>query len=209
MAGEGNDHGEHCDLWKRGIQANIPNCEVPVPSVLAFLHLLCLTTTWMLFLGESAFHEHGKVQEGAESFPWFGISSIGSSLLHKPGLEEESSLEAPNLSWSSRVIRDQMILEGAFDSLPACSHFQPSLWELAAERKLILTFRPLLGTRDLSCRLDIGNSDETQEGRQGEGKEISFFLQTWELYWCLEICQNQWNNLGNHWKICCGGSAVL
>lgn len=67
MAGEGNGDEECCALWKRDIQANIPNCEVPVPSVLTFLHLLCLTTTWMLLLGESAFHEHRKVQEGAES----------------------------------------------------------------------------------------------------------------------------------------------
>lgn len=47
-------------------------------------------------------------------------------------------------SWNSNGNRDQIMLEDAFGSRPAWSHFQPYLCELAAKRKLILTFRHTL-----------------------------------------------------------------
>lgn len=84
-------------------------------------------------------------------------------------------METPNLSWSSEVVRDQMILEAgeAFDS--ACLLPFPAFpvgigWCEEADPDLQASACP--------CSLDTGSNDAIQEGRQGKGKEISFFLQT-------------------------------
>lgn len=214
-----------CGLWKRDIQAIIPNCEVPVPSGTSWHFYICFV--WPLLeccsLESQLSMSMGNCRKEQKGLPWLDgsqISSTGSSLLHKPGLavrasleklEDGSALEAPNFSRSSKVVRPDDSRRCFW--LSACLVPFPAFpvgigcWEEADSWSSGLCLS--LGTRDLSCSLDTGSNDATQEGRQGEGKEISFFLWTRELYQCLEICQDQWNNLGNCWKIFCGGSAVL